>query len=58
MELESISLQAEMKAALRQAIDQLYGRYVGSFKAKKFVIPWVIGSDYEVHLEVKHEKST
>ena len=37
-ELESISLQAEMKAALRQAIDQLYEEYVGiHLKAKKFI---------------------
>ena len=35
-ELETISLQAEMKAALRQAIDQLYEEYVGiHLKAKK-----------------------
>ena len=37
-ELETISLQAEMKAALRQAIDQLYEEYVGiHLKAKKFI---------------------
>ena len=37
-ELETISLQAEMKTALRQAIDQLYEEYVGiHLKAKKFI---------------------
>ena len=37
-ELETISLQAEMKVALRQAIDQLYEEYVGiHLKAKKFI---------------------
>ena len=37
-ELETISLQVEMKAALRQAIDQLYEEYVGiHLKAKKFI---------------------
>ena len=37
-ELETISLQAEMKAALRQAMDQLYEEYVGiHLKAKKFI---------------------
>ena len=39
-ELESISLQAEMKAALRQAIDQLYEEYVGiHLKLKSLSIP-------------------
>ncbi len=37
-ELETISLQADMKVALRQAIDQLYEEYVGiHLKAKKFI---------------------
>ena len=37
-DLETISLQAEMKTALRQAIDQLYEEYVGiHLKAKKFI---------------------
>ncbi len=42
-ELETISLQAEMKAALRQAIDQLYEEYLGThLKAKvyRFLSDW------------------
>ena len=39
-DLETISLQAEMKTALRQAIDQLYEEYVGiHLKAKSLSIP-------------------
>ena len=57
-DLETISLQAEMKTALRQAIDQLYEEYVGiHLKAKKFIdslSDW--GAIMKDSSEVKHEK--